>query len=44
MIENIFKNKFAECLIARLETKDGSKGEAIGLALVRGQLLCSIPV
>lgn len=34
MIENVFRKKYAECLIARKETSDGSKGEAVGLALV----------
>lgn len=34
MIENIFKKKYAECMIARVETTDGSKGQAVGLALV----------
>ena len=38
MIENIFKKGYAECLIARLATTDGSKGEAVGLALVRRTL------
>ncbi|RSH92656.1 hypothetical protein EHS25_008101 [Saitozyma podzolica] len=33
MIENVFRKKYAECLIARKETSDGSKGEAVGLAL-----------
>jgi hypothetical protein len=34
MSENVFRKKYAECLIARVETSDGSKGEAVGLALV----------
>ncbi|KAK1927700.1 acyl-CoA N-acyltransferase [Papiliotrema laurentii] len=33
MVENIFKKGYAECMIARTNTSDGSKGEAIGLAL-----------
>ena len=34
MVKNVFDNEYAECLIARRETEDGSKGEAIALALV----------
>lgn len=34
MVKNVFDNGYAECLIARRETEDGSKGEAIALALV----------
>jgi hypothetical protein len=34
MVKNIFQNKYAEVLIARIETSDGIKGEAVGLALV----------
>ncbi|WVR05696.1 hypothetical protein IAU60_002720 [Kwoniella sp. DSM 27419] len=33
MIKNVFDNKYAECLIARTVTEDGSKGVAVGLAL-----------
>jgi hypothetical protein len=35
MIENVFRQKYAECLILRTAAEDGSKGEAVGLALVR---------
>jgi hypothetical protein len=38
MVENIFKKGYAECMIARTNTSDGSKGEAIGLALVSRHL------
>ena len=34
MVENIFKKNHAECMIARVSTTDGSKGQAVGLALV----------
>jgi len=34
MVENIFKKNYAECMIARVSTTDGSKGQAVGLALV----------
>jgi hypothetical protein len=34
MVKNIFQNKYAEVLIAKVETTDGSQGEAVGLALV----------
>ncbi|KAK8865738.1 hypothetical protein IAR55_000884 [Kwoniella newhampshirensis] len=33
MVKNIFENGYAECLIARTITEDGSKGIAVGLAL-----------
>ncbi|WWD18083.1 hypothetical protein CI109_102531 [Kwoniella shandongensis] len=33
MVKNIFENKYAEVLLARTITEDGSKGEAVGLAL-----------
>ncbi|WVQ97078.1 hypothetical protein IAU59_004188 [Kwoniella sp. CBS 9459] len=33
MVKNIFENKYAECLIARTQPEDGSKGIAVGLAL-----------
>ncbi|EAL21982.1 hypothetical protein CNBC1220 [Cryptococcus deneoformans B-3501A] len=33
MVKNVFDNGYAECLIARRETEDGSKGETIALAL-----------
>lgn len=35
MLENVFKKKYAECLIARVVGEDGKLGEAVGLALVR---------
>lgn len=38
MIENVFKKKYAECLILRHTTDAGGKGEAVGLALV-----CPLP-
>lgn len=38
MIENVFKKGYAECLILRQASDSGSKGEAVGLALVSGAL------
>ena len=35
MVENMFKKGYAQSLILRTATSDGSKGEAVGLALVR---------
>lgn len=37
MLENVFKKKYAECLIARIAGEDGKLGEAVGLALVSTQ-------
>ena len=34
MIDNIFERKYAQCLIARCPRDNGSKGEAVGMALV----------
>ena len=35
MVENIFERKYADLFVARTETSDGSKGEAVGFCLVR---------